>query len=171
MAAGGATNAMTDRPGGDLEQMTKRLAERLKKQPGDGPGWTLLARSYLELRQYREADEAFSQAAKILPPDAALLADWANAKVSASDGKWDKAALDLIARALAADAKDVKALSLAGKAAYAREDYAQASTYWQRMKAVATPGTMEAKEADAGISEARARLQGGKAADTTQNKK
>ena len=123
------------------------------------------------MRQYREAEEAFTQAAKILPPDAALLADWASATVSANDGKWDKPALDLIARALAADAKDLKALSLAGKAAYAREDYAQATTYWQRMKAVSTPGTMEAKEADAGIAEARARLQGGKATDTTQNKK
>lgn len=160
LPAENATNAMAPRPGGDMEQMTKRLAERLKREPGDGPGWTLLARAYLEMRQYREAEEAFTQAAKILPPDAALLADWADARVSAQGGQWDKVTLDLITRALAAGPKHSKALSLAGKAAYAREDYAQATIYWQRMKAAAASDSMEAKEADAGITEARARMSG-----------
>jgi cytochrome c-type biogenesis protein CcmH len=155
-----ASSAMPAQPGGDLEQMTRRLAERLKREPGDGPGWALLARARSEMRQYHEAEEAFSQAAKILPPDAALLADWANARASAQAGKWDKAALDLIARALAAEPNNLKALSLAGKAAYAREDYAQAITYWQKMKAGATADSIDAKEADAGIAEARARLSG-----------
>jgi cytochrome c-type biogenesis protein CcmH len=162
-----ATTAMADRPGGDIEQMTRRLAERLKREPGDGPGWTLLARAYLELRQYREAEEAFAQAAKILPPDATLLAEWATARVSAQSGKWDKTTLDLIARALASDPKHSKALSLAGKAAYAREDFAQATVYWKRMKETAAPDSMEAKEADAGIIEARARMSGKSGPDAT----
>ncbi len=153
-------NAMADRPGGDLGVMTKRLADRLQREPNDGSGWALLARSYVELRRYKEADEAFATWAGLSPPNATSLADWADAHVIANDRKWDKQALDLVEKALSMDPKHLKALALAGSAAFSSGNYKQAAAYWTRMKAAAAPGSMEAKEADMNLNEARARLAG-----------
>ncbi len=48
--------------GGDLNAMAVRLAEKLAKNPTNGEGWALLAQTYVELRKYKEADQAFAKA-------------------------------------------------------------------------------------------------------------
>ena len=156
-------NVMPNRPGGDMREMAKRLADRLEQAPNDGSGWTLLARSYVELQRYNDAAEAFAKAARLLPPDASLLADWADAYVMAHDRKWDKQALDIVNKALSVDPTHLKALALAGSAAFSAGNYKQATAYWTRMKAAAPPGSMEAKEADANLNEIRGRSAGTKA--------
>ena len=161
--AGSSNETANDRPGGDMQEMAKRLADRLARDPKNGSGWALLARSYVELRRYSEADAAFSKAAELLPQDATLLADWADAYVIAHGRKWDKRALDIVNRALSIDTKHLKALALAGSGAYSSGNYKQAAAFWTRMKAAAPPGSMEAKEADVNLNEARAKL-GDKAA-------
>lgn len=146
--------------GGDLHVMAKRLADKMAKDPKNGDGWLLLARTYGELRQPKEAADAYAKAAALLPPDATLLADWADAHVMANDRKWDEEARKIVQRALAADPKQVKALALAGSEAYERGDYKAAIGYWKRMGATAAPGSMDAKLAEANIQEAEARMSG-----------
>lgn len=148
--------------GGDLTALSRRLSEKLAKDPNNGDGWLLLARSYREIRQFKEAEEAFSKAAKLLPADAALFADWADVYVMSHDRKWDTKANDLVAQALKADPKHLKALALAGSAAFDAGDYKKATTFFKRMKAAAPADSMEAKEATANLAEAEARLAGGK---------
>ncbi len=146
--------------GGDLRDHSRRLAEKLEKDPDNGVGWLLLARSYREIRQLKEADEAFAKADKLLPPDAAMLADWADAYVMGNDRKWDAKAKELVSRALKADPKHLKSLALAGSAAFDQGDYKAAAGFWKRMKAAAPPESMEAKEAEANLAEAEARIKG-----------
>jgi len=142
--------------GGDLKVMAGRLAEKLAKDPGNGEGWALLAQTYLELRQHKEAANAYAKADALKPVDARTLADWADAQVVANQRRWDDQARKLVARALAADPKNLKALALAGSEAFERADYKQAIAHWKRMKAVAPAGSMDAKLADANIEEATA---------------
>jgi cytochrome c-type biogenesis protein CcmH len=63
--------------------------------------------------------------------------------------------LELVARALAADPTQWKALALAGTAAFDRKDYVRAAAYWERMKASVPPGSQIAQSVDASIAEAR----------------
>ena len=149
-------SGMAARPGGDLQDMTNRLAARLSREPNDGPGWVLLARAYTEMRQFNEAQTAFETATRLLPQDASIFAEWANAYVQAKDGKWDKQALDIVKRALAINPAQVKALALAGAESFSRGDYKQATAYWERMKTAATPGSIEAKLAEENLAAARA---------------
>ncbi|MBU1236828.1 MAG: hypothetical protein KJ634_12540 [Gammaproteobacteria bacterium] len=146
--------------GGDLSAMALRLAEKLTKDPTNGDGWALLGQTYIELRQYKEADQAFAKAAGLGQIDARLLAEWADAHVVANDRQWDKTARDLVARALAADDKDLKALALSGSEAFARGDYKQAIARWQKLRKVAPPDSMDVRLADANIAEARAAISG-----------
>lgn len=146
--------------GGDLSVVVKRLADKMAKNPGDGEGWLLLARTYSELNQMQEAATAYAKAAALLPPNAALFADWANTHVLANAGKWDAESKKIIQRALAADAKHPKSLSLAGSEAFSRADYKTAIAYWQKELSASTPNTDEAKLAQSNIQEAQMRLSG-----------
>lgn len=150
--------------GGDLSTMAARLAEKLKKDPGNGDGWLLLARTYAELRRPKETADAYAKAAPLVKLDATMLADWADAHVMANDRKWDGEARKIVQRALEADPKHLKALALAGSEAFERADYKAAIGYWKRMQAVAPAGSMDAKLAEANIQEAEAMLSGKKPA-------
>lgn len=73
--------------GGDLKTMAVRLAEKLAKNPTNGEGWALLGQTYLELRQYKEADQAFAKADALGKVDARLREEWAKAKAAMAAGK------------------------------------------------------------------------------------
>ena len=150
--------------GGDLNAMAKRLAEKLAKDPGNGEGWVLLARTYTELRQPKETAAAYAKAAALLPLNASMLADWADAHVVANGRKWDAEGKKIVQRALDADPKHLKALALAGSEAFERADYKAAIAYWKRMQAVAPADSMDAKLAEANIHEAEAMMSGKKPA-------
>lgn len=147
--------------GGDLNTVVKRLADKMANDPQNGDGWLLLAKTYGELRRYGEAADAYAKAAAVLPADATLFADWADAHVMSQERRWDEAARKIIKRALAADPKHLKSLALAGSEAFDRGDYKAAIDFWKRMKAAAPPDSMDSKLADANIAEAVA-LQSGK---------
>ena len=153
--------------GGDLNAMGKRLAEKMAQDPKNGDGWLLLARTYGELKQSKEAAQAYAKAAALLPLDATTLADWADAHVVANERKWDKEGAEIVKRALSADPKHPKALALAGSEAFERGDYKGAIAFWKRMKAVAAPDSMDLRLADANIEEANAML-GGKRPATAE---
>jgi len=148
--------------GGDLNTVVKRLADKMVADPKNGEGWLLLAKTYGELRKYPEAAAAYEKAAALLPADATMLADWADAHVMAKGGKWDDEARKIVKRALATDGKHVKSLALSGSEAFDRADYKGAIEIWKRMKAVVEPDSMDAKLADANIAEAKAMLSGKK---------
>lgn len=150
--------------GGDLNTMVKRLADKMAKDPNNGDGWLLLARTYGELRQHRQAADAYAKAAALLPPEAGMLADWADAYVMSHDQKWDGEAREIVKRALKADPKHLKALALAGSEAFGRDDYKGAIELWKRIKSVAPADSMDARLADANIQEATSLMSGKKTA-------
>ena len=146
--------------GGDLNTVVKRLADKMAKDPNNGEGWLLLAKTYGELRKHPEAAAAYEKAAALLPAEASMLADWADAYVMSHDRQWDDESRKIVKRALAVDPKHIKALALAGSEAYDRAAYKEAIALWKRMKAVAPADSMDSKLADANIVEATARLSG-----------
>ena len=137
-----------------IEGMTEKLAERLKQQPDDVQGWVMLGRSYAVLAKYPQAMEAFKQAMTLRPDDAALLADYADAMAVVNDRNLEGEPSRLIARALELEPDNLKALSLAGTAAFMRKDYALALRHWEKMQQVA-PDSEFAKQIQGGIDEAR----------------
>ncbi len=63
-----------------LDVMAQRLAKRLEKDAGDGEGWSLLARTYLELGNLTQAEAAQAQALRLRPNDMRMKADYDSAK-------------------------------------------------------------------------------------------
>jgi len=79
-----AAGPMTGKASLTLEEAADRLSKRLQKQDGSADDWTLLARSYVELRQYPDAVRAFEQAMKKAPDDAKLRSEAALARQAAA---------------------------------------------------------------------------------------
>jgi cytochrome c-type biogenesis protein CcmH len=141
-----------------IRAMVERLAARLQRDPEDVQGWTMLGRSYQVLGQFGDAAAAFAEAVKRAPGDAQLLADYADALGMKQGRSLAGEPEKVIARALKADPDNVKALALAGTAAFDRKDYARAVQYWQRIAGAAPPGSDIARSAEANVAEARARM-------------
>lgn len=131
-----------------VEAMVEGLAQRLRTEPQNVPGWVMLARSYETLERYDAAAQAYSQAlaaARLGEPDkeleSRLLADMADALGSAQGGDLQGAAGAAIEEALRLDPLQHKALALAGSAAVRQGDFVLAATHWRALLAQLEPGS------------------------------
>lgn len=149
------SNAEHSRMGGDLESLLDSLKVKLEKHPDDGSGWALLARSYVELKRHAEAVLAYERAVRIIPDDAQLLADYADALAVANGHNFAGLPETLASRALKLDPHNIKALLLAATMAYERKDYAQAIDFWQRLQQDLPTDSELLPEIKASLSEAR----------------
>jgi cytochrome c-type biogenesis protein CcmH len=122
-------------PGGmdpaQFEQLVEKLRVRLQNEPDNAEGWAMLARSYMVIGKPDEALAAFDKATTLSPQDAGLVADHANVLAQREGLAPGGKASALLDRALALDAKQPKALALAGIAAFERQDFATAVRHWE----------------------------------------
>lgn len=140
-----------------IEAMVAGLAERLKQEPENGEGWHMLARSYAAMGRFADAAKAYQEAARHLPPDAQLLADYADALAMAQGRTLIGEPEKLIAQALKVDPDNVKALALLGSAAFAKQDYRGAVAAWERLLKVLPPESELAQRMQASLQDARSR--------------
>jgi cytochrome c-type biogenesis protein CcmH len=124
-----------------IEGMVERLAARMKENPEDATGWAMLGRSYAVLDRFSEAAAAYANAVKRSPPDAQLLADYADALAMAQGRRLEGEPERLIAQALKIDPKNVKALALAGTAAFERHDFKVAIAHWRKILEIVPPNS------------------------------
>lgn len=138
-----------------IEANVAKLAERLKSNPNDPQGWTMLARSYSSMEKYSEAANAYAKATELNPKDADLLAEYAFVTGMAGGKSLEGKPTELINRALKVDPENPKALQLAGSAAFQAKDYNKAIDYWQRVLKKVPPGSEVAETINARINEAK----------------
>lgn len=147
-----------DTPVQNLEAMVERLAAHLRENPDDATGWKLLGRSYASMERFPEAADAYAKAAVRAPRDAQLLADLAEALAMARGRSLEGEPEKLLTRALELEPQNLKALALAGTAAFGRRDYRAAVTYWEKMVPLVPRDSEEARSIQASVDEARALL-------------
>ena len=143
-----------------IEGMVDRLAARLKEDPADATGWAMLGRSYAVLDRFAEAAVAYANAVRHSPPDAQLLADYADALAMAQGRRLQGEPERLIAMALKIDPRNVKALALAGTAAFENRDFKGAIAYWSRILEIVPPDSDMADSIRDSIADAQ-QLSGG----------
>ncbi|HLA36144.1 MAG TPA: tetratricopeptide repeat protein, partial [Rhodocyclaceae bacterium] len=143
-----------------IKEMVQRLAERLQSNPQDGEGWLMLGRSYSVLGRYPEAAAAYGRAIGLLPPDANLLADYADILAMAQGRTLKGEPEKIIARALEVDPHHVKALALSGSVAFERQDFAKAIGEWRKILAAVPPDSPIAQSIGNSIRDAEAKLSG-----------
>lgn len=161
--------ARSDEHSTSVEQIGKmvgRLAEKLAANPDNPEGWAMLARSYSALGRHPEAVLAFGRAAALLPDDADLLADYADALAVTMHGKLKGKPMQLVRHALKLDPDNAKALALAGTEAFDRADYRGAIAFWEHAARNAPEGTEFTDALHASLEEAKS-LAAGRPAESS----
>jgi cytochrome c-type biogenesis protein CcmH len=115
----------------------------------------ILARTYYTQRKFAEAAKAYEKLVTLLPDEADLYADYADALAMAHGRRISGKPMELVAKALALDPNQWKALAMAGTEAFDRKDYKAAITHWERLKATAGPESQLGKQIQPSIDEAR----------------
>jgi cytochrome c-type biogenesis protein CcmH len=125
--------ASTDQPTQQqIDARVAALAQRLKANPNDVQGWIMLARSYTSMQRFGEAAGAYAKATELKPDDADLLADYAFVSAMANGQRLAGQPTELVNQALKLDPENIKALELAGSAAFQSKEYTKAIEYWER---------------------------------------
>jgi len=148
-------NASSDPSSQQIEANVAALAKRLETNPSDGRGWSMLARSYSSMEKYPEASNAYAKATALAPNDADLLAEYAFANAMANGRQLQGKSLELVNQALKLDPENLKALELAGSAAFQAKNYKQAIDYWQRLLKKMPPDSEVAEAVNKRLEEAK----------------
>ncbi len=148
--------AATGRTQEQIEANVAKLAERLKSNPSDAQGWTMLARSYTSMEKYGEAAGAYAKATELTPNDADLWTEYAFVSAMAAGRSLQGRPVELIDRALKINPENAKALQLAGSAAFEAKDYKKAADYWERVLKKVPPDSEVGQAMTAQISRAKA---------------
>lgn len=121
-----------------IRGMVDRLAARLAKKPGDGPGWRRLGRAYQVLGEKAKAAEAYGKAATLQPKRVDVLLDYGEALITAgggsgTDGKLNEKFIGVMRRILALNDSNPVALWYVGLAALQAGQPAVAKRHWRRL--------------------------------------
>ena len=139
----------------EMTKLVEKLADRLKKNPDDATGWTMLGRSYAVLGRFQDSADAYAHAVALVGDDAPLLADYADSLAMARGGDLAGEPTQVVQRGLKIDPKNIKLLALAGSAEFQRKDYSAAVGFWERSLAQVQPGSEFARAVQSSIDEAR----------------
>jgi cytochrome c-type biogenesis protein CcmH len=151
-AAGAAAH---DTSTDQIAAMADKLAAKLKDKPQDPEGWAMLARSYTVLGKNPEALVAYERALALRADDANLHADYADALAMKNNRSLEGAPMKEVEIALKLDPKNIKALALAGTAAFERKDYLGAVKYWEQVVKFGSPEENMVKQIKEGLAQAR----------------
>ena len=115
----------------------------------------MLARSYNQMERFGEAAGAYAKATELKPADADLWAEYAFTSAMASGQRLEGRPTELVQQALKVDPENVKALQLAGSAAFELKDYKKAVEYWERVLKKVPAGSQVAELITERINEAK----------------
>ena len=117
-----------------LDAAIAELRAQLERNPAQPEGWILLARSLATQQDYAKARDAFAQALKLLPDDAALLVEAAQARALADAQKrFDDEAVAMLRKAIALDPANQRAPWFLGIAQRQRGEDADAAATWETL--------------------------------------
>jgi cytochrome c-type biogenesis protein CcmH len=130
------------------------LERRVAANPRDAQAWLALADMRRAERDYAGARSAYLKVAELHGMSAQSWADYADVLGSLAGGSLAGEAGRAIDSALALDAANPKALWLKASQAHEQHRYAEALTWWKKLRAVVPAGSADARMVDANIAEA-----------------
>lgn len=137
-----------------VNALIAKLEEKMQQTPDNPQGWAMLARAYKLTGRLDDAELALGRIGPALNQNATLLADLAEILAEKS-GRLAGRPAELILQALQLEPDNVKALYLAGAAAYEEGQYKTAIAHWEKLQQQVDPQSTDASNIAAGIAKAR----------------
>jgi cytochrome c-type biogenesis protein CcmH len=155
-AAGNATASPAAAPGASAASPAPSLEElrqRVHDHPGDVSAWLALAGLYREQHDNAAARDALVKVIALHGMTADSWADYADVLGSLAGGSLTGTAGSAIDQALALDPRNAKALWLKASQAHEQRHFADALTWWHKLRAVLPPNSPDARIIDDNIAE------------------
>jgi cytochrome c-type biogenesis protein CcmH len=157
VAAGAAPKGEAPLSDQQVLAMVENLKKKVQERPDDIQGWSLLARSMNALGRYAEAVEAYEHLEKLVPGNADILVDHADALAMARGRNLQGKPFDLVKQALKINPTHQKGLALAGTATLNAGDFAGSIRYWEQLGKLVAPGSEDEARIREIIAEVRGR--------------
>jgi len=141
-----------------MEELVRRLAEKLKEQPDNLQGWIMLGRSYMAMKQFPEALDAYDRAMQLDGENVDLLLAYAEAIAGISGNNFTGKAAPLIEKAFGLQPDNANVLWLSGIVAYQQGNFQSALDRWQKLQGLLSPQSGELESVNAAIDDARKQL-------------
>jgi len=127
-----------------IEEMVDSLSARLQQQPDDLDGWKMLGRTYMQLRRFPEAVDAFERAMAIEgSSNGQTMADLGEVILMNDQEAMNGRAGQLFESALALEPANPKALFYAGLAAINRGNNELGAARWEALLATSPPENVQ----------------------------
>jgi cytochrome c-type biogenesis protein CcmH len=139
----------TNQAAPELEQINKMvegLAERLKTQPDDALGWTMLGRSYKYLQQFPKAVDAFAHAYQLIGDQPEIMLLYADAMAYVNNQQLAGKPAELVFKALAIEPENETGLWLGGMAKAQAGEFVAAMALWKKLEALLPAGSEAQQE-------------------------
>ena len=121
----------------NMDQAIAGLVQKLKQNPDDAEGWTLLGRAYEATEHFAEARDALKRAHELSPDDPDISVAYAEAlALSTETRRIEGEARQLLDAALKAAPENQRGLWLLGISEYQAKKYDSAIGTWQRLLAL-----------------------------------
>jgi len=137
------------------EVAIQELEKKMERLPENPDGWLLLARSYVELERYDDAVRCYANLVKLVPGEAQLWADYADARAMTNNQSLLGEPTKFLNKAVELDANNASARALSGSAAMERGDYAAAVMHWQKLLELLPPDYPGAEMIQQGLAQAK----------------
>lgn len=142
-----------------LEEAVAQLEAELKKNPNEPEGWRLLGKSYIAQERYAEARAAFDRALKLLPDNADLLVETAQARLFADpQRRLGSDEVTLLYRALAIEPNHQRARWFLGISQRQNGQSAEAAKTWEPLLAQVDAKTAATLRTQINVARAEAGL-------------
>ena len=127
---------------GQMDDLVASLQQRMVENPEDPEGWLILGRSLKTMQRYAEAEEALSNANRLVPDDPSIMVELAETMLfTAGKPEISDEARQLIESALAIDPNQQKGLWIMGMASAQDGEDTQAIAYWTRLQGQLDPAS------------------------------
>lgn len=119
---------------GSMADLAIKLRQRLEKEtPDDANGWFLLGRTYMSIKDYPQATQAFDRAYQLLGDQTGVMLALADALTMSQQGNTAGRPAELVAKALAIEPENPTALWMSALIAEDRGDFKEALRLMEKL--------------------------------------
>jgi len=130
----------------DINKMVAKLDERMKTNPTDAEGWTMLGKSYKYLQQFPKAADAFAKAYALLGEQPEIMLLYADALAFANNEQMGGKPAELVFKVLALEPDNITALWYGGMAKAQAGEAAEGVKLWRKLLTLLPPDSQAQQE-------------------------
>jgi cytochrome c-type biogenesis protein CcmH len=141
-----------------MDELVRRLAEKLEQNPENQEGWIMLGRSYMALNDHSAAINAYQRAMEMNDQRVDLLLAYSEAIAATTGNDFTGRSAPMIEKAYQLEPENPNVLWLSGILAYQSSDFKTAILRWDRLRNTLSPQSAELESVNKAIGDARSQL-------------